>query len=83
MSKTVDTRDAKAQLSRPIARVERRERIVIARAGKPDPELRPTRNVKKPSRPLNDRLLRVEEYSYSGPIRSTANQDIDRIVYRI
>ena len=81
--KTVNIHDAKTQLSRLIARVERGERIVIARAGKPVAELRPARKLKKRSRPLDDPLLRVEEYSYDGPIGPTANEDIDRTVYGI
>ena len=79
--KTVNIHDAKTQLSRLIARVERGERIVIARAGKPVAELRPAGKVKKRSKPLDDPLLRVEEYSYDGPIGSTSNEDIDRTVY--
>jgi prevent-host-death family protein len=81
--KTVNIHDAKTQLSRLIARVERGERIVIARAGMPVAELRPVRNAKKRSRPLDDPLLRVEEYCYDGPIAPTTNEDIDRAVYGI
>lgn len=64
----VNIRDGKTQLSRLVARVEQGERIVIARAGKPVAELRPLRKVKKRSKPLDDPLLRVDEYSYDGPI---------------
>ncbi len=81
--KTVNIRDAKTQLSRLIARAERGERIVIARAGMPVAELRPVRKAKKRSRPLDDPLLRVEEYSYGGPIGPTTNEDIGRTVYGI
>lgn len=56
-------------------------RIVIARPGKSVAALRPTRKVKKRHRPIDDPLLRVEEYSYVGPIGLTASQDIDRTVY--
>jgi prevent-host-death family protein len=78
--KTVDVEDAKTHLSRLIARVERGERIIIARAGKPVAQLRPVRKMKKRSVPLDDPLLRVHEYRYDGPIGSTANQDIDTTV---
>jgi prevent-host-death family protein len=81
--KPVNIHDAKTQLSRLIARVERGERIVIARAGKPVAELRPARQTKKRFRPLDDPLLRVEEYCYDGPIGPTANEDIDRTVYDV
>lgn len=50
--KTVKVHDAKTQRSRLIARVERGERIVIARAGVPVAQLRPVRKAKKPARPL-------------------------------
>lgn len=81
--KIVNIREAKIQLSRLIAQVERGERIVITRAGKPVAELRPALKVKNRSRPLDDPLLRVEEYSYDGPIGPTANEDISRTVYGI
>lgn len=79
--KVVNIHTAKAQLSRLIARVERGERIVISRAGRPVAELRPAPKIKKNRRPINDPLLRVEEYSYDGPIGPTINEEFDRIVY--
>jgi len=71
-------RDAKAQLSRLIARVEQGKRVVITRASKPVAELRPRGKVKKRSEPLDDPLLRVDEYSYDGPI-GPADQDIESV----
>lgn len=70
--RTVDIHDAKTQLSRVIARVEQGDGIVIARAGRPVAELRPPRKLRKRSKPLDDPLLRVNEYSY------VADVDIDR-----
>ncbi len=81
--KTVKVHDAKTQRSRLIARVERGERIVIARAGVPVAQLRPVRKAKKPARPLDDPLLRVEEHCYDGPMGPTTNEDMDRTVYGI
>lgn len=78
--KIVDINDAKTHLSRFIARVERGERIVIARAGKRVAELRPVRKIKKRSIPPDDPLLRVDEYSYDGPIGLTTNRDFDSTV---
>jgi prevent-host-death family protein len=78
--KTIDINDVKTHLSRLIARVERGERIIIARAGKPVAELRPVRKKKRPSIPVDDALLRVDEYAYDGPIDPTTNRDIDRTV---
>jgi len=81
--KTVNIRDAKNQLSRLIARAERGARIVIARAGLPVAELRPARKFKKRYRPLDDPLLRLDAFSYDGPIGPTTNEDIDYTVYGI
>lgn len=74
-SKIVSITDAKIHLSRLLARVERGERIVIARAGKPVAELRPVRKEKRRLIPLDDPLLRVDEYSYDGPLGPTTNRD--------
>jgi antitoxin (DNA-binding transcriptional repressor) of toxin-antitoxin stability system len=54
---------------------------VIARAGRPVAELRPARKGKRRSNPLDDPLLRVDEYSYNGPIATTDDKGIDRAVY--
>jgi antitoxin (DNA-binding transcriptional repressor) of toxin-antitoxin stability system len=79
--KTVNIRRAKTQLSRLIVRVRRRERIVIAQPGKPVVELRPPRKVKNRSKPIDDPLLSVDEYSYDGPLGPAADEDIDHTVY--
>lgn len=71
--KIVDIRYARTHLSTLIARVEQGERILIARAGKPVAGLRPLRRAKKRSKPLDDPLLRVDEYSYDGPISPAAD----------
>jgi prevent-host-death family protein len=76
----ININDAKIQLAHLIARVERGERIVIARAGKPVAELRPLRKIKARSIPLDDPLLRVDEYSYDGPLGPMTNRDIDSTV---
>lgn len=76
----VNISNAKAHLSRLIARVQRGERILITRAGEPVAELRPVRKMRKRSIQPDDPLLRVDEYSYDGPIGPTADQDIDSTV---
>jgi prevent-host-death family protein len=83
--KTVNIREAQTHLSRLIARVERGERIVISRAGKPVAELRPVskralHTSKGRSRPLDDPLLRVDEYCYDGPVGVTTNPAFDDTV---
>ena len=79
----VNIHDAKTQLSRLVARAERGEHITIARAGKPVALLSPPRKPKRRSSLLDDPLLRVDEYSFDGPIGTTTNADIDRIVYGV
>ena len=76
----IDIDRARIHLSRLIARVERGERIVIVRAGKPVAELRPLRRVPKGPVP-DDSLLRVTEYSHDGPTGPTANRDLDGTIY--
>lgn len=86
--KTVNIRVAQTHFSRLIARIELGERIVISRAGKPIAELRPVSKMpagkrkrrKEGSHPLDDPLLRVEEYSYDGPVGLTTNQEFDHTV---
>jgi prevent-host-death family protein len=79
--KTVNIHDAKTQLSRLVARAERGERITIARAGKPVAQLGPAPKSRRRSSLLDDPLLRIDEYSFDGPIGSVSNADIDRTVY--
>ena len=79
--KTINIHDAKTHFSRIMTRVKRDERIAIVRKGKPVAELRPVRKTtKRRSVPLDDPLLRVDEYSYGGQIGPTNNRDIDSTV---
>jgi prevent-host-death family protein len=78
--KIVNIHQAKTQLSRLVARAEQGERIIIARAGKPVAQLGPAKPQRRAS-VLDDPLLRVDEYSFDGPIGPVGNEDIDRIVY--
>lgn len=78
--KTVNIQDARKHFSRLIALVEQGERIVITRAGKPVAELQPLRKGVARHVPVDDPLLRVNEYSYDGPVGPVSNVDIDRTV---
>ncbi len=62
------------------ARGKRSERNVIVRAGQPVAPPPLLRNIKKRSTPLDDPLLRVEEYGYDGSIGPTTNTAIDNTV---
>ena len=78
--KTFPIRHAKIGFSPFIARLERGARILLVWARKPVAELRSAHKVNNRFKPLDDPLLRVEEYRYDGPIGPTANEDIDRTV---
>jgi len=79
----VNIHAAKTQLSQLVARAEKGERITIARAGKPVAQLVPAPQRKRRKLPLDDPLLRVEEYAFDGPGGKLTNAEIDRIVYGI
>ena len=57
MATTVNIHEAKTHLSRLLAAVERGERVVIARAGKPVATLEPIENPLGPRLPGNDRIV--------------------------
>jgi prevent-host-death family protein len=79
MKKYVNMHEAKTQLSRLVARVERGERVVIARDGVPVAVLSPP---PKPSRRrVPDPLLDVDAYAYDGPVGATNNEALDRDIY--
>ena len=78
----INVHDAKTQLSRLIARAEKGERITIARAGKAVAQLGPIGRRRRVRPDVSaDPLLRVEEYSFDGPVGTLTNRDIDAIVY--
>jgi prevent-host-death family protein len=78
---TVNVHAAKTHLSRLLERVERGERITIARAGKPIAVITPLPPAKAPPLPLDDPLLNLDKFGFDGPGGKLANADIDRIVY--
>lgn len=81
---TVNIHAAKTRLSALVARVEKGERITIARAGKPVAQLVPTPKPRRRRRlPPDDPLLRTDEYGFDGPVGKLTNAKIDRIVYGI
>jgi prevent-host-death family protein len=73
----------KTHLSKLLGRVERGERITIARAGKPVAVIAPAPAQKRPPVSTDDPLRRVDEYAYDGPVEKLTNAEIDRIVYGI
>jgi prevent-host-death family protein len=79
----VNIHAAKTQLSQLVARVEKGERITIARAGKPVAQLVPAPKPKRHRLPPDDPLLRLDEWGFDGPVGKLTNTEIDRIVYGI
>ncbi len=79
--KIVNVHAAKTRLSQLIARAERGERIIIARAGKPVAELGPTRRSARESLPPSDPLLNLDDFAVEGPGGELTNSEIDRVLY--
>jgi prevent-host-death family protein len=77
----VNVHAAKTQLSRLLGRVERGERITIARAGKPVAVIGPVPPTERPRLSADDPLLKVEEYAVDGPGGYLSAAEIDRIVH--
>ncbi|MDA1277674.1 MAG: type II toxin-antitoxin system prevent-host-death family antitoxin [Verrucomicrobia bacterium] len=78
---TVNIHAAKTNLSELVARVERGERILIARAGKPVAQLVPAPKGRRSSLPPDDPLLHLNTFALDGPGGKLTNEDIDRILY--
>lgn len=79
--KFVNIHAAKTRLSQLVARAEKGERIVIARAGKPVAELGPARRTRRASLPPTDPLLNLDEFAIEGPGGRLTNSEIDRVLY--
>lgn len=77
----VNIHDAKTRLSQLVARAERGERILIARAGKPVARLGPAPRRKRAAIPPEDPLLNLDRFAVDGAGGRVSNDDIDRIVY--
>lgn len=79
----VNIHAAKTQLSKLVARAEKGEHITIARAGNAVAQLGPIPKNKRRRLPVDDPLLRLDEWSYDGPVEQMTNAEMDRIVYGI
>jgi len=78
---TVNIHAAKTRLSDLVARVEKGERITIARAGKPVAQLVPAPKARRRSLPPDDPLLNLDRFGYGGPGGTLTSREIDHIVY--
>lgn len=78
---TVNVHMAKTHLSRLLGRVERGERITIARAGRPIAIIAPVPAEERPSLSPDDPLLNLDKFGFDGPGGKLTNVEIDRIIY--
>jgi len=78
---TVNIHAAKTNLSDLVARVERGERIVIARAGRPVAQLVPAPRTRRTALPPDDPILHPDRYGFDGPGGPLPAVAADRIIY--
>jgi prevent-host-death family protein len=82
MSKTVvNIHEAKTHFSKLLARVEKGERITVARAGKPVARLVPAELPPLDTLPSDDPLLNLDQFGFDGPGGPLTNVEMDRIIY--
>jgi prevent-host-death family protein len=82
MSKTmVNIHEAKTHFSELLARVEKGERITVARAGKPIAKLVPADAPRTGTLPPDDPLLNLDAFGFDGPGGQLSNAEMDRVIY--
>jgi len=81
MKMTVNVHEAKTHFSKLLARVEKGERITVARGGKPVAKLVPAEATRPGALPPDDPLLNLDEFGFDGAGGKIGNQEIDRLVY--
>jgi prevent-host-death family protein len=77
----VNVHEAKTHFSRLLARVERGERITVARAGKPVARLIPADRPATGALPPEDPLLNLDRFGFDGAGGKLTNAEIDRLIY--
>jgi prevent-host-death family protein len=77
----VNVHEAKTHFSKLLARVEKGERIVVARGGKPVAKLVPAELPPLGALPPDDPLLNLDQFGFDGPASPLRNSEIDRAVY--
>ncbi len=81
MKSTVNVHEAKTHFSKLLARVEKGERITVARAGKPVARLIPAEVPAPGGLSPDDPLLNLDQFGFDGPEGQVSNAEIDAIVY--
>lgn len=79
----VNVHEAKTHFSALLARVERGERITVARAGKPVARLVPVEGTSEAGLPPDDPLLNLDQFGFEGPAEGLTNTEMDRVVYGV
>lgn len=77
----VNIHEAKTHFSALLARVERGERITVARAGKPVARLVPVERTSDAGLPPEDPLLNLDQFGFNGPAEGLTNHEMDRVIY--
>jgi prevent-host-death family protein len=77
----VNVHEAKTHFSRLLARVEKGERITVARNGRPVARLVAVEAGPAGALPPEDPLLNLDEFGFDGPGGPLPNETIDRTVY--
>jgi prevent-host-death family protein len=77
----VNVHEAKTHFSKLLARVEKGERIVVARDGKPVAKLVPAELPSPEALPPDDPLLNLDQFGFDGPASPLSNAEIDQAVY--
>ena len=77
----VNIHAAKSGLSRLLKRVEKGEKITIARDGEPVADLVPSKKRGRFRIPPEDPLLHLDTFAADGPSGKLTNEEIDRTLY--
>jgi len=77
----VNVHEAKTHFSKLLARVEKGERITVARAGKPIARLVPADLPPPGALPPDDPLLNLDNFGFDGPGGGLTDAEVDRIIY--
>ena len=82
MSRTmVNMHEAKTHFSKLVARVEKGERITVARGGRPVARLVPADPSPPGLLPPDDPLLNLDQFGFDGPGGELTNTEADRAIY--
>ena len=79
--KLINVHEAKTHFSKLLARVEKGERITVARAGKPVAILVPMDQRSRAALPPDNPLLNLHKFGFDGPGDRLTSAEMDRLIY--